>query len=394
MAVLIVAGALANKPNNGGEAWVRLSWVLGLRRLGHEVHFVEQIDRAACTDAHGRPAAFAESVNRRYFDDVVARFGIDRTAALLCGNGYDPSDRGAVPPRLREVARAADAVINISGHLRVPSLLEPVPRRVYVDIDPGFTQIGHAQGADLGLARHNEHYTIGWNIGTPGCPIPTGGFRWRRLRPPVVLEHWPVTRPPPPSEGQPVRFTTVASWRPPYGSLEWDGVTYGLKLHELRKLIALPRRSRQTFELALHIYPADERDRAALIEHGWRVVAPGAAAADPHAFRQYVRNSGAEFSAAQGVYVHTHCGWFSDRTAAYLASGRPALVQDTGLAESGLPTGGGLVPFRTPEEAADGADRIAADYASHCAAAREIANAHFDSDRVLAQLLKEIGVDG
>jgi hypothetical protein len=386
MAVLIVAGALANKPHNGGEAWVRLGWVLGLRRLGHEVYFGEQIDPATCTDDAGRPVAFGASVNRRYFEQVTGRFGIAEASTLLCGDEWF----GLPPTRLRAVAERADALFNISGHLRVEALLSPPPRRVYVDIDPGFTQVWHAQGADLGLDRHNVHYTIGWHIGTPGCPIPTGGFDWRRVRPPVVLEHWPALAPHSPDAA--VRFTTIASWRPNYGSLEWGGVTYGLKLHEFRRLIDLPRRRPGLrFELALHIYPGDEKDRIALVEHGWTVVAPDVATT-PHDFRDYVAGSGAEFSAAQGVYVHARTGWFSDRTATYLASGRPALVQDTGLASSGLPTGLGLVPFGTAEEAAAGAESIAANYTAHCAAARRVAEEHFDSDRVLARLLQEIGL--
>jgi hypothetical protein len=389
MAVLIVAGALANKPYNGGEAWVRLQWVLGFRRLGHEVYFIEEIARAACADRSGRPAPPTSSANRRYFDDVTRQFSIHETSALYSADDGTLLSGSAV--RLRDAARAADAIINISGHSRLASPLDRVSRRVYVDIDPGFTQVWHAQGAALGLAAHNYHYTIGWHIGTPPCPIPTGGFEWRRVRPPIVLDLWPTEtareRP------TPVRFTSVASWRPTYGSLAWEGATYGLKLHEMRKLIDLPQRLPQhQFELALHIYPGDEQDRLRLLEQGWNLVRPEVAAT-PDGFRRYVADSDAEFSAAQGVYVHAKTGWFSDRSAAYLASGRPALVQDTGLAETGLPTGVGLIPFRTLEEAIAGADAIAADYPVHCAAARCIVEEYFESDVVLATLLNEIGIN-
>jgi hypothetical protein len=167
------------------------------------------------------------------------------------------------------------------------------------------------------------------------------------------------------------------------------GRTYGLKVHEFRKVIDLPRRSPHQFEIALDIYPADEKDRTALIENGWQLVAPTDVAADPRAFRHYIQSSGAEFSVAQGVYVDTNCGWFSDRTVRYLASGKPALVQDTGFGRF-LPEGFGLVAFRTVEEAVAAADRIVSDYDRHSRAARAIAEEYFDSDKVLGRMLAQI----
>jgi len=171
----------------------------------------------------------------------------------------------------------------------------------------------------------------------------------------------------------------------------WRGHTFGLKLHEFRKFIDLPAQSGATFELALDIHPADEGDAGLLREHGWHLVDPTKVASTPTAFREYVQGSGAEFSVAQGIYVETGSGWFSDRTTRYLASGKPALVQDTGFSHN-LPTGEGLLSFRTVEEAVEGAERIAADYEAHSEAARAIAEECFDSDRVLGRLLEEIGL--
>jgi hypothetical protein len=145
------------------------------------------------------------------------------------------------------------------------------------------------------------------------------------------------------------------------------------------------------FEIALNIHPGDHKDRAALEASGWRITDPLIAAGTPDAFRRYVQESGAEFSVAQGIYVDTDSGWFSDRTTRYLASGKPVLVQDTGFSRS-LPTGQGLVAFRTLEEAVRGAESIVADYAGHCRAAREIAERYFDSDVVLGRLMEEVGV--
>ena len=114
-------------------------------------------------------------------------------------------------------------------------------------------------------------------------------------------------------------------------------------------------------------------------------------AGDPDAFRAYVQGSGAEFSVAQGIYVETHSGWFSDRTTSYLASGRPVLVQDTGFGRT-LPVGEGLLAFRTLDEAIAGAADIGRRYGEHCAAARRIAEKHFDSDRVLTRFCEQAGI--
>jgi hypothetical protein len=380
MTRVVVAGALANKPGNGGEAWVRLSWVLGLARLGYETWFVEQIDPTRSIDGAGVPTAPDESANLAFFRAVCARFGIADRAALVTTDGR--AIAGPAWDELCLVCDSADLLINISGHLTLPDLRQRFRRAIYLDIDPGFTQFWEAQGL-LGahLAGHDAFFTIGANIGRAACPIPDGGIRWRHTRPPVLLDAWPVTKVSPPW-----RFTTVGTWRGPYGPVEHDGITYGLKVHEFRRLLALPQQVPVPLEIALAIDPADARDRDALSRNGWCLADPHVVAADPDAFRRYVQGSGAEFSAAQGVYVATRSGWVSDRTVHYLASGKPALVQDTGYAEH-YPVGAGLVPFGTLEEAIEGARRIARDYDAHCRAARAIAEEYFASDRVLGELM-------
>jgi hypothetical protein len=158
-----------------------------------------------------------------------------------------------------------------------------------------------------------------------------------------------------------------------------------LKVHAFRKFLQLPQRTPQIFEIALKIHPSEEKDLAALRHHGWHLVDPEIAA-DPHAFRRYVQGSTAEFSAAQSVYVETNSGWFSDRTTAYLASGKPALVQDTGFSEN-YPVGNGLVPFRALAGAFAGANDIVNNYSTHCQAARALAERFFDSDKVLSRFM-------
>jgi hypothetical protein len=374
---VIVSGALAHKHGQGGEAWVRLSWVLGFRRLGYEVLFLEQMDRAPHPEALG------------YFETVIAQFGLSDSAALINNDGTVFA--GVPLRRIAEVAREAEALINISGHLTFEPIMERVQPRVYLDIDPGFTQFWHAAGiAGARLEHHDLFFTIGANIGRDDCEIPTGGVVWRQTRPPVVLEEWPFIRSASPGLGAPLRFTTVANWRGSFGAVQFAGKTYGLKVHEFRKVIELPRRSTAQFEIALQIYPGDGKDLHSLIENGWCIVDPALAAATPDSFRQYVQHSGAEFSVAQGVYVGSSSGWFSDRTVRYLASGKPALVQDTGF-KAHIPCGEGLLAFRTLDEAIAGSEQVAARYGQHCRSARELAEEYFDSDKVIRKLMEEVG---
>lgn len=373
MSTVIVAGALGNKPGQAGEAWVKLSWVRGLQRLGFDVWFVEQLDESLTDDFPTAP----------WFRTVTERFGFAGRAVLLQGG------ESIVGPRVEDllvIAPEAD-LVNISGHLTFPRLFGAFRRRVMVDIDPGFTQFWHDEGLDgANVAGHDAYFTIGERIGSADCPIPTAGINWRPVRQPVVLEDWPVAEV---KDGD--RFTTIATWRGPFGPVEHGGRTYGLKVHEFRKFVELPERSPHRFEIALDYHPADRADVDALQDHGWRITDPRLIAGDPEAMRAYIQESSAEFSAAQGMYVDTACGWFSDRSVRYLAAGKPVLVQDTGFSEI-LPVGEGLLAFRTIDEAVAGANDIAGRYAEHCASAREIAEQYFESDRVLMPFCDQAGI--
>jgi hypothetical protein len=378
---LVVGGALANKPRNGGEAWVRLSWAVGLRRLGFDVYFLEQIAPGTCVDEGGAVTDFECSVNRRYFDQVMEQFGFqDRSILVLTGT---ERTSGLPFPALMEVAGKARLLVNISGHVAIEPLMRRFRRKAYIDVDPGFTQFWHASGTGgARLEGHDCFFTVGENIGTPDCPIPTRGIVWRAVPPPVVIGDWPV----PEEEGD--AFTTVASWRPPFGRVEFGGKTFGLKVHEFRKFITIPAVSGHQFEVALDIHPDDAGDRRALVENGWRISDPVEVARDPFSFRSFVGASRAEFSVAQGIYVETGSGWFSDRTVRYLASGRPAVVQDTGFGRN-YPLGEGLLAFRTLEDARRSTQAVAADYPLHRRRARELAEEFFDSDKVLARVIEQ-----
>jgi len=389
MAIAIVGGAVANKPLNGGESWVRLSWILGLRRLGFDVYLVEVLDVSTCVDAAGRPVPFLESTNRAQLEQLVGEFGLQGAVALLDDRGERLY--GLQTVELDGLSAEAEVLFDLSGHLGKLAPVARARRRVYVDLDPGFTQAWHADPAlRFRLSGYDRHVTVGLNVGAAGCSIPTAGVEWIPTPPPVVLEEWSSE----PARHTPYRFTTVATWRSPHGPIEIGGRALGLKHHEFRRLIDLPGRVEDAeFELALDIHPADAADRRTLEANHWNVVSARRLAATPGAFREYIRASCAEFSVAQPAYVETASGWFSDRTAAYLAAGRPALVQDTGIGEL-MPLGEGLLTFSTPREAATRARQIVADPLAHAEAARRLAETHLNSDLVLARLLAALGIGG
>ena len=384
MKIVVVSGAIANKPFNGGAAWTRLNWVLGFRKLGFEVYFVEQIDPDTCVDQNGQPASFEQSVNHAYFWKIAEQFDLARNAALLC----DIPTRAESKEyrRLRDIAGSADLLVNISGHLRLADLKDRIRKKAYIDLDPGFTQCWHESGISSALAGHDCYFTVGENIGTHGCPVPTNAIAWMPTRQPVVLEHWPLA-----DGGEPGRFTTVASWRGPFGPIKCGGRTLGSKVRQFRKYVTLPPRLDVRMELALDIHPLDHRDREELVRHGWNLVDSRTAASDPAAFQRYVQGSGAEFSVAQEVYVETRSGWFSDRSVRYLASGRPVLLEDTGFSRN-YRTGEGLLHFSSIDGAEAGVREITRNYASHAAAARKVAETYFDSSHVLGHFLDRVGV--
>lgn len=392
MKTIVVSGALANKCHNGGEAWVRLSWIRGLQRLGFDVYFIEQIDPAVCTTDDGKPAEISQSANLKYFKETINRFGLVGKTALITADGLQSF--GIDIAQLNDVMRNAELLVNISGHLSSEPFFRLVKQKAYIDIDPGFTQFWHADPQmPFQVDHHDFYFTIGRNIGRPECSIPKGGINWRPINQPVVLGDWPIAK-----SASATHFSTVGSWRGAFGPVSFGGRTYGLKVHEFRKYLTLPQRlnadstaSKASFQIALDIHPADANDLNSLKANDWTITDPRAVAANPDFFRQFVQSSGSEFSVAQGIYVDSNSGWFSDRTIRYLASGKPALVQETGFSRY-LQSDVGLVPFSTLEQAIAGAKHVMSNYSEHASAARAIAERYFDSDKVLAQFLDEVGV--
>jgi hypothetical protein len=364
---VVVSGMVAGVPGQGGAAWAVLNWVLGFRSLGHDVLLVEEVERIT-------PA------RRAALGTVAVQAGLRGRAALVapgCASAGLPYEEVAAR------CRRADVLVNLAGSLRDPELREPPPRRAYVDLDPAFTQVWHDQGIDVGLGGHTGYFTVGLNVGGPDWRLPTGGIEWRPILPPVALDRW--------TPGEATvhdAWTTVGHWRG-YGSAEYDGIVLGQRAHSWRELLTLPRLTSEPLLPALAIHPGEEKDVAALEEHGWSWIEPGTVAADPAAYLDFVRGSKGELGIAKEGYVASKSAWFSDRSACYLAAGRPVVAQDTGWSDV-LPTGAGLFAFTTAEEAAERLVQVARDYTRHALAARRLAEERLRSELVLGSLLEEV----
>jgi hypothetical protein len=380
MATIIVVEDLAAPASRGrgGLAMYTLQWLHGLERLGHRVFFLEFLKE--------EPGAAGEGLVR-YFREVITTWWRPKRAALLV-EGSLASLYGLDAAGVARVAAEADAVITLAAHYRRAPypLIDRVRPRILIEQDPGYTHLWAVGGdpADV-YGEHDLYFTVGGNVGSPRCGLPTLGIRWRPTWNPVVLDWWapvrPVTRD---------RFTTVADWRG-YGYLEYEGQVLGPKAEEFRTFIDLPVLAGEEIEIALNIDP-DDPDLRLLRERGWRVESPDVVTT-PELYRDYVAGSAGEFSCVKGGYRGTYCGWFSDRSACYLAAGRPVVLQATGFADL-LPTGKGLFSVHSAAEAAEAIRAIRRDYGLHSEAARTIAREHLDSDRVIGALLREAGIGG
>jgi hypothetical protein len=363
---ILLSGSIAGVPGQGGATWAILQYVLGFERLGHKVTLVEPV-----------PVASTAIVD--YFQKVVEMFGLDAT--LLPAGTRETV--GLSYERVVDSARRADLLANVSGLLRDEDL-RLAPIQVYVDLDPAFNQLWDEQGIDVGFEGHTHFATVGQAVGRPDCEVPTRGLDWIPTLPPVVLERWAT------ADGiERDALTTVGSWRG-YGSIERDGIHYGQRAHSLRRFLDLPGRTGERFELALAIHPDEKEDLAALRDNGWQLVDPALAAGTPAAYADFIRGSKGELGIAKSGYVVSGSGWFSDRSACYLASGRPVIAQETGFSEF-LPTGLGLFAFTTAADVVAAVDELRGDYARHARGARALAEEHLDSDRVLTTLLEAVG---
>lgn len=386
---IVVLGAAAQMPF-AGVWWQVRHYLEGLRRLGHQVHYVEDTgnwpydpDAETITDdAGGAVARLAALLEEAGFGGRWAFVNAAREGEVW----------GLSSGRLDRVLAGCEVLINLSGATVLGPAHRAVPVRIYLETDPVTPQLEIALGRrdtiDF-LAAHTHHFTFGERIGQPGCSVPVDHFAYLPTRQPVVLDLWPAPGwfPAPPPGG--LAFTTIASWDQPHKDIVFAGETYTWsKSAEFMKLLEVPARACVEIDLALAL------DDPATIEllrgSGFGVQPAAPLSRDPRSYRDFITGSGGEFTAAKDQNVRMRSGWFSDRTATYLATGRPAVVQDTGF-DAVLPTGEGLLSFRTAEEAIEALARVAADYARHSRAARELAAEHFRAETVLAKLLDGAG---
>jgi len=384
---IVIAGSVAQRPGCGGHTWVFLQYLLGFKRLGWDVLLLDRLEPDMCVDAHGSPHAMTGSYNLDYFSNVMTRFGLDGAYSVTCNGGEHVL--GLPYREAAEFVASAELVLNVMGFFNGQEVLRRARRRVFLDIDPGFGQMWRETSLHDLFAGNDDFVTIGLNVGRADCAIPTCGLRWITTAQPVVLDAWPCTGAD--ATGAAAPITSVATWRGPFGPVEYKGQVYGRRAHEFRRFAALPQHASGTFELALDIHPADAKDLALLRDNGWQLVEPTRVAADPWSYQRYIRNSAAELMIAKGMYVQTRSGWLSDRSLCYLASGRPVIAQDTGIANH-IPVRKGLLTFRTFDEAVDAVREVRGDYTRHARAARALAERFFDSDRILGDLLSRLGV--
>lgn len=373
----IIITGLVGQYAFGGVAWDYLQYVGGFQQLGHEVLYLEDTEmwpydpvNATITDDC--------TYNVNYLRTVMERFGLgDRWCYRNAANG---THHGVSTANLQAFCRAADLFVNVSGCGWMRPEYTTIPHRVFIDSDPLFAQI-NAQTDHL--RAHNHHFTFAENIGGRGCRIPDLDLEWTPTRQPIVLDWWPVATQPP----RPV-WTTVMNWVS-YKPVTFEGETWGQKDIEFQRFIDLPGQTDENFEIACGLGPGKTRPTESLLAHGWQVVEPDEKLPDPWSYRDYLASSKGEWSVAKEGYVKSRSGWFSCRSACYLALGRPCVLQDTGWSDH-YPTGDGLLAFTTPAEAVEALATVAADYAHHCHEARELAATHFDARRVLAALLEEV----
>jgi hypothetical protein len=379
---IIVTGLIAQYPF-GGMTWHYLQYVLGLARLGHEVYYVED-SGGWPYDPFAQGLGYTCDYNVQYLAGIMSRFGFAEHWAYRFSKDENTSELfGLSESRLRDVVASTDLLISVSGALDRPEDYRTIDRMVYIDTDPVITQLKLARGEPRSAERTNCHdllFSFGERVTER---MPETGHRWRPTRQPVILAEWATTR-----EPRPV-YTTVMNWSS-YQSEVFQGQTYGQKNVEFMRFLDLPSRLPGThFEIAGGPGHADPIPRELITGNGWRLVDPMKVAPDVDSYRSYIQSSRAEWSVAKNAYVQGCTGWFSERSACYLAAGRPVIVQDTGFS-SVLPTGEGLLAFSSLKEAIDAIHEVESDYARHERAARMIAEEWFDSARVLSRLLEEV----
>lgn len=382
----IVATGLLGQYPFGGVVWDYIQYLLGFRALGHEVYYLED-SGAWPYDPVAKTISADCSYNVAFLARMMEEFGLgDR---WIYRNAADGVFHGAGEKLARELLKDADLLLNVSTASWLADYEIGVRHQMFIDGDPMFTQIRLARGEEDDYTRrlraHDSHFTFGLHVGEPGCLAPECGIAWKKTIQPIALEWWPFQ--PPRPEGA---WTTVMNWAS-YKAEEWDGKVWGQKDLEFETFMDLPSRTRERFMMAVGRGVGNRRPTERLLQGGWHLVEPDEVIPDHHTYRQFLMESKGEWSIAKHAYVAGCTGWFSCRTACYLALGRPAVVQDTGWTRH-LPSGRGVIGFKTMDEVVAGLEAVAADLEGHGRAAREFAEAYLDARVVCADLLSQAGL--
>ncbi len=387
---IVVTGLIATYPL-GGVALDYLGFVNGLRRLGHDVFYLEDTGQWLYDP---RTYTYSDDVayNVRYLQDTLLRSGSDFRERWSL-RAPDGTYHGASLDAVRRFCNQAELFLNVSGGCWLRDEYRGAKRIAYLDSDPCYSQAklqaveqGTAtdeQAYSVGLIRaHNCFFTFAENIGAADCTIPSCGLEWHPTRQPIVLDDWPYS-----FDAGARRYTTVMSWKTDVTLPTLSGTTYGGKDVELRRFMDLPRRVGVSLELAL----SGPAPHAELTQHGWHIVDAHEKSVTPDVYFDYLRGSRAEWSIAKNAYVASRSGWFSTRSAAYLALGKPVVVQDTGFRPY-YPVDAGIFAFSTIDEAAAAIDAVEHDYKRQCEAARATAEREFAAERVMGRLLADAGL--
>ena len=375
---IIVGSYMVRFPLGGYLSWV-LQWLVGFRRLGHDVYFVEKSGWPnSCYDPSSDVMTNDCSYGIETVRSLLANFGLDKKWCFVDSvNRYYGLSRS----RVQGIFKSADLFVDMGTHGAWLTEAEETGIRILIDPDPGYTQMrALAENEDLG--DYDHYYSVGRNVGTNLCNVPSLGKHWRHIFDPVVVDLFPRQQIP---DNAP--FSTVMAWQS-YKPVKYNGTTYGLKDVEFVKFIDLPTRIKTPLEIAVggHNVPTEFLEGA-----GWRLANPLKVTASFDTFRQFIAASMGEFSVCKNFYVATNSGFFGSRSAFYLASGRPVVLQETGFSKH-LPCGHGLFAVQTIDEAVAAIEEIQGDYEHHSKCARDIALEYLDTSRVLPRLLGEIGL--
>jgi hypothetical protein len=384
---IVVLGFMANCPI-AGVVWQHIHFIVGLQRLGHEVYYVEDLSRIPY-DPVQQTLTEDYSYAAGVLAQLAAEYGFEGRWAYCPRYKSLEETAGLSRAFLRDLYRDADAMLNVCGSHELNDDLLLSERLIYVETDPAVEQIkvddGNAPTIEF-LTRHCARFTYGENVGRPEFPVPLHGLSWLPTRQPVVTDFWRADAP-----AKDARFTSIANLATGgKKDIVWRGEHYlWSKLPEFERCRPAPERSGEEFELATTFKDAALREQ--FVKSGWRIVSPDAISVDHRQYVEYVRASKGEFTVAKDQYVRLNTGWFSDRSACYLAAGRPVITQQTGFTRL---YGGklGLLPFSNLEEIVEAVREINSDYPAHCRAASEIAREFFEAETVLRSLLERAGV--